>query len=134
MSVLFYSTGGPILEMKCRVLVVEDSESDAFLVSELLQVMGHMVEIACNGREAMRKLLTFTPHLILCDIMMPEMDGMTFAHRLRDSEGRTSVLVALTGRQEFADGQYAKDCGFDQCLTKPVSITDLQQLFETFSN
>jgi len=119
--------------MKCRVLVVEDSESDAFLVSELLQVMGHMVQIARNGSEALRKLLTFTPHLILCDIMMPEMDGLTFARRLRDGEARTSVLVALTGREEFADGQFARDCGFDYCLPKPISITDLQQLFETIA-
>jgi CheY-like chemotaxis protein len=134
MSVLDYATDGPHLEMKCRILLVEDSESDAFLVSELLQLMGHMVEIAHNGREALRKLLTFTPHLILCDIMMPEMDGLTFAQRLRDGEGRTAVLVALTERAEFADGEYAKDCGFDYCLAKPISITELQQLLETFAN
>ena len=46
MSVLYNTNRGPQLEMKCRVLVVEDSESDAFLISELLRVMGHTVELA----------------------------------------------------------------------------------------
>jgi CheY-like chemotaxis protein len=134
MSVLDYATDGPHLEMKCRILLVEDSESDAFLVSELLQVMGHTVELARSGKDALRKLLTFTPHLILCDIMMPEMDGLTFARRLRDAEARTAVLVALTGNEELVGCAHAKACGFDDCLAKPVSISDLQRLFEMFSN
>jgi len=120
-------------QMKCRVLVVEDSESDAFLISELLQVMGHTVEIARNGRDALRKLLTFSPHLILCDIMMPEMDGYEFASALRDGDSHSAVMVALTTREEFADGKHAKACGFDDCVLKPISITDLQRLVEMFS-
>jgi CheY-like chemotaxis protein len=115
---------------RLRVLIVDDRETDSFLLMQLLQVMGHIVDMAQNGREALEKLDHFAPHLIICDIVMPEMNGYELAYQLRGRAQRPK-LVALTGYSEPGDREQAKACGFDEYLVKPVEIKTLQQLLST---
>jgi len=117
---------------RLRVLIVEDRETDAFLLMQLLQVMGHVVDIAQNGREALEKLDYFAPHLIICDIVMPEMNGYELAFHVRGRMNRPK-LVALTGYSEPGDREQAKACGFDEYLVKPVEIKTLQQLLASMA-
>jgi CheY-like chemotaxis protein/PAS domain-containing protein len=114
-----------------RVLVVDDSESDSFLVSQLLQVMGHTVVVTHNGADALRKASDFAPDIIIADIAMPEMDGNEFAKRFRTGSGsRHVLLVALSGYEPPAASDGHANSIFDVYLTKPIEITELQSLFE----
>jgi CheY-like chemotaxis protein len=111
----------------CRILVVDDSEDDVFLLSQLLALMGHTVEQAHGGWDALGKVNFFDPHLILCDIRMPDMSGLEFAQTIRES-GRTNIyLIAISGHLEPAIMRQAESSGFDRFLLKPIEITTLQE-------
>jgi CheY-like chemotaxis protein len=117
---------------RLRVLIVDDRETDGFLLMQLLQVMGHIVDQACDGEEALQKVEDFAPHLILCDIVMPVMNGYELAQQLKGRAGRPK-LVAITGYSEPGDREQAMACGFDEYLVKPVEIKELQRLLAAHS-
>jgi signal transduction histidine kinase/CheY-like chemotaxis protein len=112
-----------------QVLVAEDNPVNQMLAMRLLQKLGHTVVTASNGREAVARLETMTPDVILMDVQMPEMDGFeaTAAIRAREAAsgtGRTPI-VALTAH---ALQGYREECmraGMDEYLTKPIKVDDL---------
>jgi CheY-like chemotaxis protein len=118
------------LPAKYRVLLVDNSESNAFLLSQLMSVMGHTVAIATNGADALRQVTLFSPQLIVADIDLPDMNGYEWAKRVRaQADSRNVVIAALTSDElQHINGRTTSD--FDMHLTKPVEITDLQTLFE----
>ncbi len=86
-------------EAGCRVLLVEDDEPTREMMSEMLRREGWNVIEAANGRAALDCLDSSCPDLILLDLMMPEMDGFEFAHRLRERhEWRDIPVVVLTAK------------------------------------
>ncbi len=86
-------------EAGCRVLLVEDDITTREMMRTLLDREGWQVEEAANGRLALERLQTAAPDLILLDLMMPEMDGFEFAHRLRERpEWQRIPVVVLTAR------------------------------------
>jgi PAS domain S-box-containing protein len=114
-----------------RILVVDNSESDAFLLLQLLSVMGHTVATALDGRAGLKQVESFSPDIILADIAMPGMDGIDFARNVRSRDGaRRIVLAALTEFERDTDGDGLAEADFDLHLTKPVEITKLQALFD----
>jgi CheY-like chemotaxis protein len=118
-----------------RVLVVDDSESDAFLLSQVLSVMGHEVVVAHNAEDALRHAERFSPDLVVTDIAMPGVNGFELAMRLRTRNGSKNILlVALTGYDLEADGDELSAAGFDLLLTKPVEITKLQSLIDLLAS
>ncbi len=83
----------------CRVLLVEDDDTTRDMMRELLEREGWGVDEAINGRAALDRLHGSCPDLILLDLMMPEMDGFEFSHRLRERpEWRDIPVVVLTAR------------------------------------
>ncbi len=85
---------------ECVVLLVEDDESTRELVQRTLQSHGCTVVEAGNGQEALDQLQTITPHVILLDLMMPEMNGFEFAEELRrHEEWRGIPVVVMTARE-----------------------------------
>ncbi len=83
----------------CRVLLVEDDDTTREMMRELLVREGWTVDEAANGRVALERLAGPRPDLILLDLMMPEMDGFEFSHRLRERpEWRNIPVVVLTAR------------------------------------
>jgi CheY-like chemotaxis protein len=110
----------------CRILVVDDSEADGFLLSQLLSLMGHTVEQSHDGRDALRKIEHFAPQLILCDILMPKMNGLAFARLLRKRVRSDIRLIAISGCSDPNIIQRAQACGFSDFLIKPIEITSLQ--------
>jgi signal transduction histidine kinase len=113
-----------------RVLVVEDNADARKALRVLLQLCGHSVEVAEDGREGVEKAVALQPDVALVDIGLPKLDGYRVAREVRESLGKTIRLVALTGYGQPEDQQRALDAGFDLHLTKPVDPT---QLFETIS-
>jgi DNA-binding response OmpR family regulator len=104
-----------------QILVVEDEPRMAVLLAQTLREEGHQVIVAKDGREGFE--MAFTAHfdVIVLDVMLPTMDGVTIARKLRDRRIQTPVLM-LTGRDAPADIVKGLDSGADDYLTKPFPI------------
>ena len=96
----------------------------------LLKVDGHEVELAASGPEGLEKLRSFRPDIALIDIGLPGMDGYEVARTVRRTGNTEIVLVALTGYGREEDRRNAREAGFDQHLTKPISFEELEKLLQ----
>ena len=110
-----------------KVLVVDDNPAGRELVRECLQDYASSITEAANGREALDKLRTSLPDLVLLDIQMPEMDGYEVLREIRRDPGLKSLrVVALTAFAMQGDQERALAAGFDDYLTKPVTAAKLK--------
>ena len=112
-----------------RILVVEDNQDTADSIKILLCRDGHEVRTAYTGTAGMEAAHGFLPHVILCDIGLPGMDGYEFARAVRQSsEIAAAYVIALTGYGREEDQARAKAAGFDRHLTKPVDFGTLRRV------
>jgi two-component system CheB/CheR fusion protein len=103
------------------VVVVDDNVDTAAMMSALLRLAGHAVEVAHDGMSAIATVERFKPEVVLLDIGMPGMDGYEIARRLRGSPGGDELLlIALTGYTQPEHVAATREAGFDYHLTKPV--------------
>jgi len=111
-----------------RVLVVDDHEDGATSMCRLLHVLGFHARQASDGLAGFAAAEEFRPDAVLLDIGMPKLNGYDVARRLRaEPWGRTMFLIAVTGWGKASDKQLATDAGFDEHLTKPVAVSELQR-------
>lgn len=104
-----------------KILVVDDESDILEFVSYNLKNAGYMVFIAENGRRGIELARTHSPHLIILDVMMPEMDGIETCEKLRNThEAANSIIVFLTARAEDYSQIAGFDAGGDDYITKPV--------------
>ncbi len=104
-----------------KILLVDDEPDILELVGYHLKKEGFQVKTAHNGFEALDIADDFMPHLILLDIMMPEMDGMETCEKIRSSEKLKNVLVVFfTARGEDYSQVAGFDAGADDYITKPI--------------
>jgi DNA-binding response OmpR family regulator len=104
-----------------QILVVEDERRMATLLARALGEEGHQVVVAVNGLEGFEIARSAAFDLIVLDGMLPGMDGVAVAQRLRDLRDRTPILM-LTARDSSADIVRGLDSGADDYLTKPFSL------------
>ena len=104
-----------------QILVVEDERRMADLLERTLSEEGHQVVLARDGREGFEMARCSPFDVILLDVTLPAMDGVSVARRLRDCRVRTPVLM-LTARDAPSDVVRGLDSGADDYLTKPFSI------------
>jgi signal transduction histidine kinase/ActR/RegA family two-component response regulator len=117
---------------KRRILIADDNAdvSEAFAI--MLETLGHDVEIATNGVEAVGKADQFRPEIIVLDIGMPGINGYGAARLIREKEwGKKVVLVAITGWGNESDKRLSQEAGFNAHLVKPVDPVELSQLLES---
>ncbi len=107
-----------------RVLIVEDHPSVATYVKRALTEQGYAVDHAHTGLEAFEWAEIVSFDLIVLDIMLPEMDGMTVCRRLR-SEGNQAAIFMLTARDTVDDRVVGLDAGADDYLVKPFDVKEL---------
>jgi two-component system, chemotaxis family, chemotaxis protein CheY len=112
---------------RMRILVVDDSSLVRLYYRDALEKAAYEVEQAINGIEAMEKLLTQAFDLVIVDVNMPRMDGLSFVRALRRSPPAVATLPALmitteAGAQDIEDARIA---GANFYLVKPVSEADL---------
>jgi two-component system OmpR family response regulator len=107
-----------------RVLVVDDEENITDLLATALRYEGFDVEVAHNGREALKTVGSFRPHLIVLDVMLPDWDGFEVTKRLADQRDRIPVLF-LTARDATADRVRGLTLGGDDYVTKPFSLEEV---------
>ena len=121
-----------------RVLVVEDNEINLEIVQTFLEDWNLEVDAAENGLIALEKFRNSQPgwyHLILMDIRMPVMDGLTATREIRAlnrTDAKTVPIMALTANASPGDSQHAKKIGMDEYLTKPVEMQLLHRKIKEF--
>ncbi len=106
-----------------RVLVVEDEESLAESIRYNLERDGYSVEVAFDGRDALRQARTTPPDLVLLDLMLPEMAGLDVCRALRSSSSVPIIIV--TAKDAEADIVAGLEVGADDYVTKPFSMREL---------
>jgi CRP-like cAMP-binding protein len=115
-----------------RVLVIEDNNDIRENVLEILELAGYTVYSADNGKTGVELALKHQPDLILCDIMMPEMDGYGVLYILnKHAETSTIPFIFLTAKAEHLDLRKGMDLGADDYLTKPFDDMELLQSIES---
>jgi len=119
--------------LPARILVVEDSPVNMELVTDLLEVNGYEVLQATAAQEGIDLAVQAQPHLILMDIQLPGMDGLT-AIRLLKEDPRTSQIpvIALSAHAMVGDQEKAEQAGCDGYITKPIDTRMFPQLVESF--
>ncbi|RPI42741.1 MAG: response regulator, partial [Betaproteobacteria bacterium] len=112
-----------------RILVADDNVDAATTLGELLRLLGHQVETAYDGEDAIRMFTRLRPDTVLLDIGMPKKNGYEVARWIRAQPGGDEVLLAaITGWGQAADKACAEQAGFNRHLTKPVDVSELMAL------
>lgn len=112
-----------------RVLLVEDFEDSRTGLSRLLQSEGYEVLEAADGAQAIQLAIGSRPDIILMDLSLPIIDGVTATRRIKENEDMRSVpIVALTAHEEEDVGQMIESVGYVDFLTKPVNFSVLVAL------
>lgn len=113
------------------MLLVEDAPEIREALALLLEALGHSVEVAEDGLQAVKKSLALLPDVALIDVGLPGIDGYEVARRVRAGpDGSRPYLIALTGYGGAAAELKAKNAGFDRHVVKPIDIDRLPELLE----
>jgi len=112
---------------KARLLVVEDDNDISNMLKIYFNGLGYDVDVAPRGSEALEKTHTVLPHLIVLDIMLPDIDGYEVCRRLRQSTRTSHIpVIFLTQKDERSDKLQGLELGADDYITKPFDIEELK--------
>jgi CheY-like chemotaxis protein len=117
-----------------RVLIIDSSETDSFLLRSLLQVMGHSAEVVTNIREARARLSRYAPHIVICSQSLSVAELSLLTTNPGDEHDSPYVLVALSHAAGSTAGRPILPPGFHCQLTKPIEILQLQELMDGYSS
>lgn len=112
---------------KARLLVVEDDQDIANMLKIYFASQGYDVDVALRGLDALEKTRHAMPHLIVLDIMLPDIDGYEVCRRLRTTTRTSHVpVIFLTQKDERSDKLQGLELGADNYITKPFDIEELK--------
>ncbi|CAO3354639.1 response regulator [Azospirillum palustre] len=117
------------------ILVAEDHPTNRQVIQRQLTLLGHVMETAEDGAQALALWRAGGHGLLLTDCQMPEMDGMELARSIRAAEGESGVrlpIVAITANATENEAQLCLLAGMDDTLAKPVSLADLRRVVDRF--
>ena len=120
-----------------RILLTEDSLVGQKLVVGILQRLGHTLEIANNGKEALALLQSREFDVVLMDVQMPEMDGLETTATIRAKEARSGThipIVAMTAHAIKGDRERCLEAGMDGYVSKPIRVKRLIEAIESVLN
>lgn len=113
------------------ILVVDDFEDSRFSLCRLLEFSGHTVLEATGGKQAVEIAIGKQPDIVLMDISLPDMDGMTATERIRATKDiRQMPIVALSAHDTESHHARASDAGCDAYVTKPMDFNELESLID----
>ena len=114
-----------------KVLIIEDEKNIRETIKEILELNDYEIAIAENGLIGIAKALQFKPDLIVCDVMMPEMDGFDTLKNIRAiNEISNTPFVFLTAKTETRDFREGMNSGADDFLNKPFNTQELLKVIE----
>jgi two-component system cell cycle response regulator DivK len=113
------------------ILVVEDSPDNMKLFTTLLTLHGHQVVGLSDGEGLLETLGAARPDLVLMDIQLPGRDGFALLDAIRQTQGKSVRVVALTAHAMAGDRERAIGAGFDGYIAKPIDIREFHGQVET---
>jgi len=117
--------------MSATVLIVDDNPINVELLAHVVESCGHAVLTAMDGLRGQEVARKLQPSLILLDLQMPGLDGLTVVRALkRDERTRDIPVVAVTSYSLSNDRERALAAGFDDYITKPVAVDQLPSFIE----
>jgi two-component system sensor histidine kinase/response regulator len=120
------------MEQQIRILVIEDELNIRENLQEMLEAKGYAIRTAPNGKQGVLEAIDFRPHLILCDVMMPKMDGFKVLEYVRKTSiVQNTPFIFLTARIDKSDIRLGMDLGADDYVTKPFTSKELLKAIES---
>ena len=114
------------------ILLIEDNEGIRDNMKEILELSHYKVIVAVNGKEGVEQAILHKPHLIVCDIMMPLLDGYGVIHMLqKNTETQNIPFIFLTAKAEKSEVRKGMELGADDYIMKPFNGTDLLNAIES---
>ena len=114
-----------------KILVIEDNKDMRENICEILDLAGYEVSCAENGREGIKQVNENLPDLVVCDVMMPELDGYGVLHILSSQDNTAHIpFIFLTAKGEKGDFRKGMNLGADDYITKPFEDLDLLEAIE----
>lgn len=108
-----------------RILVVDDTPDNLFLIETVLQAEGYQVEVADNGQDALSMISAEPPHLLLLDVMMPGMHGYEVVRCIRQNSNLPFIPIILITGSEQLDTSEQVDVAVEGFICKPIDFDEL---------
>lgn len=115
-----------------KILIIDDEISLRETVAELLMVIGFSVFEAQNGEEGLKKVQEIEPNLIICDIMMPVLDGYGFMEAHMKSAFSNIPVLLLSAKVEKKDKEKGLSLGAKDCISKPFVFGELKSILDFY--
>ena len=114
-----------------RILVVEDDDNNAFMISTRLRRLGHEVVVAKDGKDGVTQARAAKPDLVLMDLSLPVLDGWEATRQLKSAPDTAGIpVIVLSAHAMPGDRERALDSGADDFETKPVRMEELSRKIE----
>ena len=112
--------------MNCSVLVVDDEFEIRQLLTTMLTMMGYQSFMAQDGVDALEKIAEYQPDILILDVMMPRMDGLTLCRKLREAADTAELpIIMLSGKAHQEAIQEGLKAGANRYLVKPTGLDEL---------
>jgi CheY-like chemotaxis protein len=125
-AVMASAATSPAASVGARVLVAEDHAINQAVITEMLQHLGHVVEVVPDGRRAVQRVRDHLFDVVLMDWSMPEVDGVEATRQIRAEEARTGrqrvPIIALTAHTYAENRRECLEAGMDDFVAKPVTV------------
>lgn len=116
--------------MPRKILIIDDEVRLRESMADFLSIMGNEVKLAEDGEEGIKVMEEFNPDIIICDLMMPKMDGLEFFSYLKKSSIEIPFIL-LTARSESTIRRQASSAGIKNFITKPFAFDNLIEKIES---
>ncbi len=117
-----------------KVLVVDDEKNIRENIVEILELNGYEASSAENGLQGISVFYSFKPDFVLCDIMMPVLDGYGFLEKIKsDINSRNVPIVFLSAKVELEEHELALSKGATEYMMKPFKISDLINVIQSYT-
>lgn len=111
-----------------KILIADDNVANRELLEALLSKIDCITEIAVDGQDALLKVASFAPDLILLDVMMPKLNGFEVCRKLKSDPATSRIMILMvTALSELGDIERAVEAGTDDFLSKPVNSLEFQK-------
>jgi CheY-like chemotaxis protein len=122
---------------KLKILLAEDNLINQKVATRVLSHLGYDIDVVVNGKEVIKAIANKSYDLILMDVQMPEMDGLTATQQIRQQEKANQsipiAIVAMTANATEEDRELCETAGMDDYLTKPIQIDKLKTILQSYS-
>jgi CheY-like chemotaxis protein len=120
------------LNQRCRILTVDDTAANLYLLKTALEEEGYDVDTASNGRLALAKIEASLPSLVLLDVIMPDMDGVEVTRRIRQNPIFAKIPILIVSGSDEAYVAQALDLGANDFIRKPFQVDELLAKIKEF--